>query len=83
MHARSLRDLNDLKAEPVPAPVACRSGVLVQIPRPERFAIHKLIVANRHRKDPDGFKAAKDRLRRPEAASSGRSAGRTLMRNAA
>jgi len=34
--------------------------VLVQVPRPERFAIHKLIVADRRRAD-DRLKSAKDR----------------------
>jgi hypothetical protein len=38
-----------------------RSGVLVQIPRPERFAVHKLIVADRRREGPDALKARKDR----------------------
>ena len=38
-----------------------RSGVLVQVPRPERFAMHKLIVAERCRAGPDSLKAAKDR----------------------
>jgi hypothetical protein len=34
----------------------------VQIPRPEKFAIHKLIVADRRRDGPESFKADKDRL---------------------
>ena len=34
--------------------------MLVQIPRPERFAIHELIVADRRRGE-DRLKAAKDR----------------------
>jgi len=38
------------------------SGVLVQVPGPERFAIHKLIVADRRREGPDSLKAVKDRL---------------------
>ena len=38
-----------------------RSGVLVQVPRPERFAIHKLIVAARRKAGPDSLKARKDR----------------------
>ena len=38
-----------------------RSGVLVQVPRPERFAIHKLIVADRRQGGPDALKAHKDR----------------------
>jgi hypothetical protein len=33
----------------------------VQIPRPEKFAIHKLIVADRRRDGPGSFKADKDR----------------------
>lgn len=42
-------------------PLLYRSGALVQIPRPERFAIHKLIVADRRRSDPSRLKARKDR----------------------
>ena len=38
-----------------------RSGVLIQVPRPERFALHKLIVAARRRGDL-ALKAEKDRL---------------------
>jgi hypothetical protein len=33
----------------------------VQVPRPERYAIHKLIVADRRRDGPDELKARKDR----------------------
>lgn len=58
--AQALHDLNYLIAEPIPAAVVYRSGVLVQIPRPERFAIHKLIVADR-RSARDRIKAEKDR----------------------
>lgn len=47
VHAQALSFLNFLIAEPVPAVGLYRSGVLVQIPRPERYAIHKLIVAQR------------------------------------
>ena len=60
MQAQALHYLNFLLADPVPAAIPYRSGVLVQIPRPERFAIHKLIVADRRRAD-DRLKAAKDR----------------------
>ena len=56
--AQALNYLNFLIADPVPAVALYRSGVLVQIPRPERFAIHKLIVADRR---PDQAKARKDR----------------------
>ena len=58
--AQALHHLNYLIAEPIPAAVLYRSGVLVQIPRPERFAIHKLIVAAR-REARDRVKAEKDR----------------------
>ncbi|MBU2936399.1 MULTISPECIES: nucleotidyltransferase family protein [Pacificibacter] len=60
--AQSLHHLNYLIADPIKAVVVYRSGVLVQIPRPERFAIHKLIVADRRRKGDDRLKAEKDRL---------------------
>jgi hypothetical protein len=59
--AQALHHMNYLIAEPIRAAVPYRSGVLVQIPRPERFAIHKLIVADR-RRDADALKAEKDRL---------------------
>ena len=59
--AQALHYLNFLIAEPIPALALYRSGVLVQIPRPERFAIHKLIVASRRRGGPDAAKARKDR----------------------
>lgn len=59
--AQSLHYLNFLIADPIPAAVVYRSGVLVQIPRPERFAIHKLIVSDR-RRDRDALKARKDLL---------------------
>ncbi|MCL7466846.1 GSU2403 family nucleotidyltransferase fold protein [Phaeovulum sp. NW3] len=58
--AQALHHLNYLIADPIPAAVIYRSGVLVQIPRPERFAIHKLIVADR-RSARDRIKAEKDR----------------------
>lgn len=58
--AQGLNYLNYLIAEPIPAIALYRSGVLVQIPRPERFAIHKLIVADRRRGGPDQAKARKD-----------------------
>ena len=54
--------LNYLIAEPVKAVAVYRSGILVQVPRPERYAIHKLIVADRRRGGADSLKAVKDRL---------------------
>lgn len=57
--AQSLHFLNYLIAEPIKAAALYRSGVLVQIPRPEAYAIHKLIVADR-RSGPDRLKSRKD-----------------------
>jgi hypothetical protein len=57
--AQALNYLNFLIADPIKAVALYRSGILVQIPRPERYAIHKLIVATRRREDP--LKARKDR----------------------
>ncbi|MQT14665.1 nucleotidyltransferase family protein [Segnochrobactrum spirostomi] len=61
VHAQSLHYLNYLIAEPILAAVPYRSGVMVQIPRPERYAVHKLIVADR-RAGRDALKARKDLL---------------------
>jgi hypothetical protein len=61
VHAQSLHYLNYLLAEPIKAAVPYRSGVLVQIPRPERFAIHKLIISDRRKDGADSLKARKDR----------------------
>jgi hypothetical protein len=62
VHAQSLHYLNYLLAEPIHAAVTYRDGVIVQIPRPERYAIHKLIVADRRLEGSDSLKAIKDRL---------------------
>jgi hypothetical protein len=59
--AQSLHFLNYLIAEPIHAAFLYRSGVLVRIPRPERFAVHKLIVADRRREGAQSLKARKDR----------------------
>lgn len=59
--AQSLHFLNFLIAEPIQVPLLYRSGTLVQIPRPERYAIHKLIIADRRRDGPDALKSRKDR----------------------
>lgn len=59
--AQALHHLNYLIAEPIKAAVTYRSGVLVQIPQPERFAIHKLIVADRRRSGENALKSEKDR----------------------
>jgi len=60
--AQSLHHLNYLIAQPIKAAVLYRSGVLVQIPRPEAYAIHKLIVADRRKATGDQLKSHKDRL---------------------
>lgn len=57
--AHGFHYLNYLIAEPIDAVALYLDGVLVQIPRPERYAIHKLIVAQR-RKRSDRAKARKD-----------------------
>lgn len=57
--AQGLHFLNFLIREPIPAVALYREGVLVQVPRPERFAIHKLIVASR-RRGPGQAKSEKD-----------------------
>ncbi len=60
--AQSLYYLNYLLAEPIKAAGLYRSGVLVQIPRPERYAIHKLIVSDRRRGGSDSLKSQKDMM---------------------
>jgi hypothetical protein len=62
VEAQSLHHLNYLIAEPIPAAVLYRSGILVQVPRPERFAVHKLIVSQRRLGGPDAMKSRKDLL---------------------
>jgi hypothetical protein len=47
VYAQTLPFLNFLIADPIPAVALYRSGVLVQIPKPERYAVHKLVVAQR------------------------------------
>lgn len=59
--AQALNYLNFLIAEPIHAAAIYRSGILVQVPRPERYAIHKLIVADRRRDGAGSLKASKDR----------------------
>jgi hypothetical protein len=49
MWAQSLHFLNYLIAEPVDAVTPYMEGLLVKIPRPERFAIHKLIISQRRK----------------------------------
>ena len=58
--ATPLRFLDYLLRDPVPAAALHRTGVLVAIPKPERYAIHKLIVAAE--RGTDNPKSAKDVL---------------------
>lgn len=58
--AQSCHFLDFLIADPIQLPYLYRLGVLVQIPRPERFAVHKLVVADRRRDELDSLKACKD-----------------------
>lgn len=58
--AQSLHFLNYLISGPIPAAGVYRDGILVHVPRPEKFAIHKLIVADRRADGPDSNKARKD-----------------------
>jgi hypothetical protein len=62
VHAQSLHFLNYLIAEPIAAAAVYRDGALLRIPRPERYAIHKLIVADRRQGGPDSLKSRKDLL---------------------
>jgi len=59
--AQALNYLNFLIAEPIDAAALYRSGILVQVPRPERYAIHKLIIADRRREGAGRLKSSKDR----------------------
>ena len=61
--AQSLHFLKYLIAKPLTVPLLYRAGALIQIqiPRPERFAIHKLIVSERRRETDAIQKAQKDR----------------------
>lgn len=60
--AQSLHFLNYLIADPISVAAVYRDGILIRIPRPERFAIHKLIISDRRKDGPDSLKAKKDLL---------------------
>jgi hypothetical protein len=58
-----LRFLDFLIHQPIRAVLLHGAGVPILIPSPERYAVHKLIVGSRRKKDLDtATKAAKDRL---------------------
>ncbi|MGH6974151.1 MAG: GSU2403 family nucleotidyltransferase fold protein [Stellaceae bacterium] len=48
-YAQPLRFMDFLIREEIPAAILYDSGVLVNVPSPERYALHKLIVAQRRR----------------------------------
>jgi len=58
--ARALHYLDYLISNPLDVAAVYRDGILVKAPRPEKFAIHKLIVADRRRDGPESLKAYKD-----------------------
>ena len=61
MGAQPLRYLDYLIREPVRAVLLHGAGVPVTVPRPERYAVHKLIVATQRRADGEyGAKRDKD-----------------------
>ncbi len=60
--AQSLHFLNYLIADPLQAAAVYHNGILIRIPRPERFAIHKLIVSDRRKDGPESLKSRKDLL---------------------
>jgi hypothetical protein len=61
--AEPLHFLDFLIYRPVRAVLLHGAGVPVQVPAPERYAVHKLIVGSRRRSDNDGTaKSRKDRL---------------------
>ena len=58
-HAVPLRFLDYLIHEPIQTAILYRSGILINVPRPARYAVHKLIVATR-RGSSSAAKATKD-----------------------
>jgi len=65
--AQPLRFLDFLIHQPIRAVLLHGAGVPVNVPSPERYAIHKLIVASRRRTDNDG--TAKSRKDRAQSAT--------------
>jgi hypothetical protein len=53
-YAQPLRFLDFLIHEPVRSVMLHRSGISVTVPAPERYAVHKLIVASRRQDDDNG-----------------------------
>lgn len=60
IHAQQLKFLDYLLVNPIRVPVIYQSGVLVNVPEPARYAVHKLILASRRSKE-SREKSLKDR----------------------
>jgi len=54
-YAQPLRFLDFLLTDPVRSVMLHRSGISVTVPAPERYAVHKLIVASRRQADDNGI----------------------------
>jgi hypothetical protein len=54
-YAQPLRFLDFLLTDPVRSVMLHRSGIAVTVPAPERYAVHKLIVASRRQADANGI----------------------------
>jgi hypothetical protein len=54
-YAQPLRFLDFLLTDPVRSVMLHRSGISVTVPAPERYAVHKLIVASRRQADGNGI----------------------------
>jgi hypothetical protein len=54
-YAQPLRFLDFLLSDPVRSVMLHRSGISVTVPAPERYAVHKLIVASRRQADGNGI----------------------------
>ncbi|WP_457091136.1 nucleotidyltransferase family protein [Microvirga sp. P5_D2] len=54
-YAQPLRFLDFLLTDPVRSVMLHRSGIAVTVPAPERYAVHKLIVASRRQADGNGI----------------------------
>lgn len=61
IEARTIRFMEYLLSDTIDAVAIYRNGILVRIPSPQRYAVHKLIVAARRIGGDDAIKAEKDR----------------------
>jgi hypothetical protein len=66
-YAHPFRFLDFLIYDAVPAVILHGAGVVVNVPAPERYAVHKLIVS--HRRQRDSAKVIKDRVQAAELIS--------------